>query len=153
MEELIAYTPHTGPGFNADNTQLYSLLATHLGSAMASITQYQRRRNGRGAYMDLVTHYKGSAKWEKMIESAEKLIATRVWNSKNSRYPLCIHIPRHREAYNDLMRASQQITYAPPNEALRVRYLLASIQTTDPTICSGKKQYRRMQQRKVTLNF
>ena len=57
---------------------------------------------------------------------------------ENSRYTLRIHIARHREAYNDLMRASQQITYAPPNEALRVWYLLASIQSTDPTICSGK---------------
>ena len=77
-EELIAYTPHTGPRFDADNAQLYSVLATHLGntSAMASITQYQRRRNGRGAYMDLVTHYMGSAKQEKMAESAEKLMAT-----------------------------------------------------------------------------
>ena len=110
MEELIAYTPHTSPGFDTDNAQLYSLLATHLGntSAMASITQYQRRRNGRGAYMDLVTHYMGSAKWEKTVKSAEKLISTRVWNGKNSRYPLHIHIARQREAYNDLMRASQK---------------------------------------------
>ena len=140
MEELIAFTPHTGPGFDADNAQLYSLLATHLGntSAMASITQYQRRRNGREAYMDLITHYMGSAKWEKTVEAAEKLMATRVWNGKNSRYPLRIHIARHREAYNDLIRASQQITYAPPNEASRVRYLLSSIQSSDPTICSGK---------------
>ena len=140
MEELIEYTPHTGPGFDADNAQLYSLLATHLRntSAMASITQYQRRRNGREAYLDLVTHYMGSAKWEKTVESAEKLMATRVWNGKNSHYPLRIHIARHREAYNDLMRASQQITYDPPNEASRVRYLLSSIQSSDPTICSGK---------------
>ena len=140
MEELVSFTPHTGPGFDADNAQLYSLLATHLGntSAMASITQYQRRRNGREAYMDLVTHYMGSAKWEKTVESAEKLLATRILNRKNSRYPLRIHIARHREAYNDLMRALQQITYAPPNEASRVRYLLTSIQSSDPTICSGK---------------
>ena len=43
MEELIEFTPHSGPRFDADNAQLYSLLATHLGntSAMASITQYQ----------------------------------------------------------------------------------------------------------------
>ena len=140
MEELIEFTPHSGPGFDADNAQLYSLLATHLGntSAMASITQYQRRRNGREAYLDLITHYMGSAKWEKTIKSAEKLMATQVWNGRNSRYPLRIHIARHREAYNDLIRASQQITYAPPNEASRVRSLLSSIQSTDPTICSGK---------------
>ena len=58
MEELIAFLPHTGPGYLADNAQLFNLLATQLGntSAMASITQYQRRQDGRAAYRDLVTH-------------------------------------------------------------------------------------------------
>ena len=49
-----------------------------------------------------------------------------------------IHINRHREAYNDLSRASQHIKYAPPNETSRVRYLLNSLQTNDPTIYSAK---------------
>ena len=140
MEELIAFLPHNGPGYIADNAQLFNLLATHLGntSAMASITQYQRRRDGRGAYRDLVTHYMGSAKWEKTVEQAESVLSTRIWNGKNSRYPLRVHISRHREAFNDLTRAAQQITYVPPNETSRVRYLLNSIQSSDPTICSGK---------------
>ena len=89
MEELIAFLPHTGPGYLADNAQLFYLLATHLGnmSAMASITQYQRRRDSRGAYKDLVTHYMGSAKWEKTVEQAESVLSTRIWNGKNLRYP------------------------------------------------------------------
>ena len=140
MEELIAFLPHTGPGYLADNAQLFNLLATQLGntSAMASITQYQRRRDGRAAYKDLVTHYMGSAKWEKTVEQAESVLSSRIWNGKNSRYPLRIHISRHREAFNDLTRAAQQITYVPLNETSRVRYLLNSIQSSDPTICSGK---------------
>ena len=97
MEELIAFLPHTGPGYLADNAQLFNLLATQLGntSAMASITQYQRRRDGRGAYKDLVTHYMGSAKWEKTVEQAESVLSSRIWNGKNSRYPLRVHISRH----------------------------------------------------------
>jgi len=61
MDELIEYTPHRGAFYDADNAQLYNILVTHLGntSAMASITQYQRRRNGKQAYKDLVTHYMG----------------------------------------------------------------------------------------------
>ena len=140
MEELVAYTPHLGPAYNADNAQLYNLLSAHLGnsSAMASITRHARRRDGRGAYNDLVTHHMGSAKWEKTVEAAEKVLTSRLWNGKNARYPLRIHISRHREAYNDLARAETQITYVAPNDASRVRYLLASIQTSDPTICAGK---------------
>ena len=140
MEELIELTPHSGPAFDADNAQVYNLLASSLAgtSAMTSITRHQRRRDGRGAYLDLVTHNMGSAKWEKTVELAEGVLSSRVWNGRNARYPLKIHVSRHREAYNDLVRASYQINYTPPNEASRVRYLLNSIQTSDPTICSAK---------------
>ena len=140
MEELISFTPHDGPAYNADNAQLYNLLSSHLGntSAMASITRHARRRDGKAAYNDLVTHNMGSAKWEKTIEAAERVLTSRIWNGKNARYPLKIHIARHREAFNDLKRAEMQITYVAPNETSRVRYLLTSIQTSDPTICAGK---------------
>ena len=140
MEELIVNTPHNGPAYEADNAQVYNLLATNLAgtSAMTSITRHQRRRDGRSAYLDLVMHSMGSAKWEKTVEIAEGVLSSRVWNGRNIRYPLRIHVARHREAYNDLVRASYQINYTPPNEASRVRYLLGSIQTADPTICSAK---------------
>ena len=140
IEELIDHFPHEGPAFDADNAQVFNLLAIALAgtTAMASITRYQRNRNGRQAYLDLVTHNMGSAKWEKTIETAENVLSSRIWNGKNSRYPLKIHIARHREAHNDLVRASHQVAYVPPNETSRVRYLLASIQTSDPTICSAK---------------
>ena len=140
MDELIAHFPHEGPAYEAHNAQVFNLLAATLSgtSSMASIRRYQRARNGRQAYLDLVTHNLGLAKWEKTVKAAENVLSSRVWNGKNSRYPLKVHIPRHREAYNDLVRASHQITYAPPNETSRVRYLLSSIQTSDPTLCSAK---------------
>ena len=140
MEELIELTPHEGPTYEADNAQVYNLLATNLAgtSAMTSITRHQRRRDGRSAYLDLITHNMGSAKWEKTVEIAEGFLSTRVWNGRNARYPLRVHISRHREAHNVLVRASFQINYTPPNDASRVRYLLNSIQTADPTICSAK---------------
>ena len=64
MEELIRYTPHTGPAYESDNARVYALLLSALSSssAMASITRYQRTRNGREAYPSLVTHNMGSSK-------------------------------------------------------------------------------------------
>ena len=140
IEELIDHFQHEGPVYDADNAQVFNLLATALGgtTAMASITRYQRTRNGRQAYLDLVTHNMGSAKWEKTVETAKNVLLSRVWNGKNSRYPLKIHIAHHREAHNYLVRVSHQVAYIASNETSRVRYLLASIQTSDPTICSAK---------------
>lgn len=105
---------------------------------MASIMQYQRRRDSCRAYKDLVTHYMGLAKWEKTVEQAESVLSSGVWNGKNSRYPLRINISRHREVFNNLTRVAQQITYILLKETSRVRNLLNSIQSSDPTICSGK---------------
>ena len=140
MDELISHTPHDGPNYEADNIRLFGILSKSLSgtASMTSITRFQRRRDGRGAYMALVTHNLGSNKWEKMVEQAESALNNRIWNGKNSRYPLKIHISLHREAFNDLERASHHIPYNPPNEASRVRYSLASIQTSDATICSAK---------------
>lgn len=144
MGELIAYTPHSGPAYQADNARVYNLLVNALAgtSALASTTRHQNRRDGRGAYLDLVMHHLSTAKWEKTVSFAEKLLAERKWNGKNARYPLKIHIARHREAFNDLTRAGEQIDYSAPNEASRVRYLLQSIESNDPTICSAKTTIR-----------
>ena len=140
MEELIAYTPHSGPSFQADNARVYSLLVKALAgsSALASTSRHQSKRDGRGAYLDLVMHHLSSAKWEKSVAAAERLLSERKWNGRNQRYPLKVHISRQREAFNDMSRASEQITYNPPNETSRVRYLLQSIETSDPTVCSAK---------------
>ena len=105
---------------------------------MISITRFQRNRNGRDAYLSLVTNCLRSAKWDKTVEIVEGVLHNRIWNSKNSRYPIKIHIIRYREVYNDLERASHHLTCTPPNETSRVRYLLNSLQTNDPTICAAK---------------
>jgi len=141
MGELIAYTPHFGPSFQADNARVsYSLLVKALAgsSALASTFRHQSKRYGRGAYLDLVMHHLSSAKWEKSVAAAERLLAERKWNGRNQRYPLKVHISRQKEAFNDMSRASEQITYNPPNETSRVRYLLQSIETSDPTVCSAR---------------
>ena len=140
MEDLIDYAVHEGPAYDDDNAAVFRIISTALAgtSAMVSITKHQRKRNGRQAYLDLVTHNMGSSKWEKVVENAESLLSSRVWNGKNARYPLRIHISKHREAYNDLERASHNITYAPPNETSRVCWMLSSIQTNDATILSAK---------------
>ena len=89
MDELITHLPHEGPVYEADNAQVFNLLTATLSttSAMASITRYQRSRN--------VCHNLGLAKWEKTVEAAENVLSSQVWNGKNSRCPLKIHIARH----------------------------------------------------------
>ena len=64
MEELVKYTSHEGPSYDADNVAVFRILSNALSgmSAMTSITRHQRTRNGRDDYLDLVTHNMGSSK-------------------------------------------------------------------------------------------
>ena len=139
MEELISYTPHNGQVYDSDNARVYALLAKLLSgtSAMASISIYKRSRNSREVYLSLIIHNVGSSKWDQTVETAEGILNSSILNGTNSRYPIKVHINRNREAYNNLERASHHMTYVPPNETSRVRYLLNSIQSSDATICAA----------------
>jgi hypothetical protein len=140
MDDLIAYSKHEGPSYKSDNAKVYVLLQEIVGdsSHVSSIKQFQRQRNGREAFKALTLHNMGNSKWDKVVEDAETMVNNRRWDGRNSRYPLKAHINKHREANNDFVRASQTITYVPPDEHTKVRRLLNSIQCKDATIVSAK---------------
>ena len=99
MDKLIAYAPHDGAGFAEDNAAVLQILSDLTADTQhaSSIKTFTRARDVRGAYFALVQHNMGL---DKMIEAAEALVLTRVWNGKNSRYSLKRHINNHREAVN-----------------------------------------------------
>ena len=71
------------------------------------------------------------------MEDAEAYMMRREWNGKNYRFPLRVHIVKHREAFNEMVRAAQFIPYEVPNEHTRVGRLIKSIQSKDPAIVSA----------------
>lgn len=130
MEELISHTPHNGVGWTEDNAMVFGILQEMVRDApmASSLKRHQRARDGRGAYLSLVQHNLGSAQWDKVIERAEEVQSTRVWNGRNSRYSIKKHIDNHRDAYNDMVRATEHKAYEVPNEHTRVSRLLKSVQ-------------------------
>ena len=125
-EELIHYTPHSGDEYSEDNAKVFQILQDMVSgtSFESSVKTYQRRRDGRSAYFALVQHNLGSSKWDKILEDAEAYVSKREWNGKNHRFNLKSHINKHREANNDMVRASQHVQYSLPNEHTRVGRLL-----------------------------
>ena len=93
----------------------------------SSLKRHQRSRDGRSGYLSLVQHNLGSAQWDRIILKAEEIQSSRVWNRKNGRYSLRRHVDMHRDAYNDMTRASENVGYEVPNERTRVTRLLRSI--------------------------
>ena len=138
-EELVIHTPHVGSEYVEDNTKVFQIIQDMVQgtSFESSIKSFQRSRNGRGAYRALCQHNLGSSKWDKIIEEAETYVMKREWNGKNYRFTLRNHINKHREAHNEMMRASQFVEYELPNEHTRVGRLIKSIVNRDPSIVSA----------------
>ena len=130
MQELIVSTPHDGVSWEEDNSTVFSILQEMVrDSPMASsLKRHQKKLDGRGAYLSLVQHNLGSSQWDKIILRAEEIQNNRIWNGRNSRYTLKKHIDMHRDAYNDMVRATEHVQYEVPNEHTRVSRLLRSVQ-------------------------
>ena len=139
MEELIDRTPHTGIAFVEDNAKVFSILQDMVAGTPyeSSLKAHQRARDGRNAYLSLCKHNLGSAKWDKIIEDAESYILRREWNGRNYRFSLKAHIAKHRDAHNDMQKASQFITYQVPDDHTRVGRLIKSITSKDPSVMAA----------------
>ena len=139
MEEMIARTPLVGTEYHEDNARVYQMLQELVGGSSheSSIKAHRRDRDGRGAYFSLVQHNLGSSKWDKIIEGCENYILRVEWNGKNIRFTLKMHIAKHRDAHNELVRASQFVQYEVPNDHTRVSRLLKSITSKDGAILAA----------------
>ena len=103
----------------------------------SSIKTFQKARDWRGAYLALCQHNLGFSKWDKIINEAETYVMRREWNGKNLRFTLRSRISKHREAHNEMMRASQFVEYELPNDHTRVWCLIKNITNRDPSILSA----------------
>lgn len=130
MNELIAFTPHDGVGWDEDNASVFAIIQEMVRdvSMASSLKGHQRARNGRAAYLSLVQHNLGSSQWDKVLLKAEEVQNVRVWNGRNGRFTLKRHVDMHRDAYNDMVRANEHVAYQVPNERTRVSRLLRSVQ-------------------------
>ena len=138
-EEMVARASHDHQNYQDDNSAVLDILVGCLGDTeyMTSLKPFQRLRDGRGALLALEVQNLGNSKWDTVIRKAEQTVLNFPWNGKNVKYSLDRHIVAHRAAHNDMMRASDYMTYVPPNEHARVQRLLNSIVSTDIKVISA----------------
>ena len=79
-DELIARATHTHALYREDNSSVYYLLeeATRSTSYAASIKPFQRKKDGRAAWLALSSQYAGKDKWEAEINRHEQFLHTRL---------------------------------------------------------------------------
>lgn len=130
--ELIARLSHTSPLFRDDNAKVYGFLeeATRGTTYSSSLKSYTRTKNGRGAYLAIISQHAGQDKWQTELTAQENFIKTRVWKG-NTNFALDKFCDQHRSAFISLQQCSEHIPYQLPNEHTRVTYLMNAIKCAD----------------------
>ena len=131
-DELVARASHTHPLFRDDNASVYHYLeeATRGTVYAASIKPFQRTKNGRAAWLAMVSQYAGKDKYEAEIKRQEQLLHNREWKG-NSHFTLEQFISSHRNAFVSMQASAEHVEYQLPNAHSRVGFLLNAIKTTD----------------------
>ena len=119
---------------SSDNATLYTLLeeATRNYTYAPTIKPFARTKNGRDAWLALVTSHVGIDKWEKIERDNSSWLINSKWNGK--RFSLESFCSQHRAKYLQLEEASMHTNCQLPNEHTRVGYLLDNIDHSDAAL-------------------
>ena len=131
-EEWIARALHDHALYRDDNAKLYHLLEEAMRGTVyaASISPYQRKKDGLKAWTAVTSQFSGEDKWEKLLKEQEEIIHKRKWLGTGS-FRLEQFVAQHRNAYILLTQCAERVDYQLPNEFTRVTKLLDAIETSD----------------------
>lgn len=134
IEELIQRLPHTGSIYKDDNKTVYMMISKSVAgtSVESTIKSFSRRKDGRAAYLALVSNHAGDEKYRAIVKSRMNMLQNVKWNGRS--FPLEQHISNHRTAIDDLTDCAQHINNAVPDITQRVEYLLESINCQESSL-------------------
>ena len=101
---------HTHPLYRDDNKTLFGVLEVALRGTVyeASIKPFQRKYDGREAYLALIAQHAGKDKWIKILRDAKTYVNEKKWDGTTSQL-LQSHIEKCRECYVDIENAAEHI--------------------------------------------
>ena len=134
LGDMIARASHSHVLYKTDNAHVYSLIeqAARNSTFLSTIKPFENRKNGRGAWLALVTAHVGDSKWEQILNDNNKWLINAKWNGK--KYALETFVAQHRQKFEQMKEAAQNVTYQVPNEHTRVGYLLDGIESDSPAL-------------------
>ena len=130
LQDLILRLSHDHPLFKTDNSTVYG--STRGSNYSHTIKPFSRTKNGRGAWLAIMTSHVGINQWEKIEKENSSWLLNASWNGK--KYSLESYCSQHRAKFQQLEEASQHLNFQLPNEHTRVGYLLNNIQNSDPAL-------------------
>jgi hypothetical protein len=134
----VARLSHTHPLFKSDNGQVFDVIEAALrGTSISpSIAQFRKTRDGRAAYLALVSQHAGRDVWDKLQREAEHKLQNVKWNGQTT-ITLQQHMSMHRREWITLQDCSEYIPVEVPNGRQRVTWLMNSITSIDPGVLAA----------------
>jgi hypothetical protein len=136
LNELIKRLDHSDPLYKSDNATVYSMLeeATRGTVYASTIKPFSRKKNGRGAWLSMISSHAGTEKWEQLFKDRSKFLMNTKWNGRN--YSLEKFTGIHRSSYVQLQEAASHVESALqlPSEHTRVGYLIDNLANSDPDL-------------------
>lgn len=134
LDDLINRSSHTHPLFKNDNATVFGHIEeASRGSIFATtIKPFSRTKNGRGAWIALITSHVGTDKWERIQKENSAWLISAKWTGK--KYALDSFISQHRSKFQQLQEAATHVEFQVPNEHTRVTYLIDSITNSDAAL-------------------
>ena len=105
IEEMTKRMSYDDPLFKTDNGSVYSMLeeATRSTIYANTIKPFSRSKDGRKAWLVMVSPHNGDDKWEQLQKDKMKFLMNTTWNGKT--YSLEKFTGAHRKAYVQLQEA------------------------------------------------
>eukprot|EP00523_Entomoneis_sp_CCMP467_P007122 CAMPEP_0168722126 /NCGR_PEP_ID=MMETSP0724-20121128/2437_1 /TAXON_ID=265536 /ORGANISM="Amphiprora sp., Strain CCMP467" /LENGTH=497 /DNA_ID=CAMNT_0008768789 /DNA_START=329 /DNA_END=1822 /DNA_ORIENTATION=- len=132
--EMVALANHSAFEFGPDNHRVFDFVdtATQGTEYQTAIKLYRKKKDGRGAFMALKRQYAGKDTYARRYAEGEKMIAIQ-WKG-TGHYPMSKHVQRHRIGFGIIETCAPHMSGCVPTATLRVRRLLDSIVTSDPSL-------------------
>ena len=133
--DMIARASHSSCLYETDNASVYYKLEEAVRATIyaASIAPFQKKKNGRSAFLALVSQYAGDDKWELEIKRQDAILHSRKWKGQ-SNFTLEKFVQMHRTAYVSMEACILHVQFQLPNPFTRVGYLLDGIENNDPQL-------------------
>ena len=134
-EELISRATHSHGLYRDDNAAVYHKMEEAFRGTQysASLKTFQRKKDGRSAYIATKGQHCGKDKWEALLKEATNVLHGRKWKGQSA-YSLEKFVQLHRSAYISMTQCAEHLTYQLPNDYTRVTYLLDGIECSDATL-------------------
>lgn len=134
-EEMIRRAPHTGIYYEQDNKAVWDIIrhVTHEGPGWSWVQSYQRKRDGRSAYLSMKSHYLGDSFTARLRSGADKIMESTFYDGKSRAFTFERYCEVLKGAFTDVESTGEVVS-----EERKVRLFLKGL--SDPRLSQAVSQ-------------